>query len=198
MRCRCKPYLGETTTTTDDFSAPEGANPAATPQPDPVRGGRSCTILVVRDLMDRCGNDLDDVIAGVVRDLIARDAMGFEKYGQNLETNDGRDTLMDWYQETLDAAQYGCKYLEEHPGEHLAERAYQNDLTTCVRLRQLIDERKPDNAPSAAERMRNLLDNPPWTEVETEDDPLQPDPDVMAPDFDMVSDAGKVSKCHEF
>ena len=63
---------------TDEFGAPEGACIASTPQPDPKRGGRSCTILVVRDLLLRAtGAGLDDVRDNVICDLIARDEVGF-------------------------------------------------------------------------------------------------------------------------
>jgi len=141
----------------DEHCAPEGANPAATPQPDPVRGGRSCTILVVGDLMENRGVGIDNVIAEVIHDLIARDEMGFNKYGQNLEVNDGRDTLIDWYQEMLDASQYGRKYLEEHPDDEYAESAYKSTITECLRLRAMIDVR---------------TDDPAWVEVETQDEPV--------------------------
>lgn len=82
---------------------------AATPQPEPKRGGRSCTILCVEDLLTQWGADG----INVVFDLCERDRMGFERYGQNLETGDGRDTLADLYQEILDAIQYGRKLKEE-------------------------------------------------------------------------------------
>jgi hypothetical protein len=110
-------------------------------QPDPKRGGRSCTILVVADLMKTNHPSRDDVI----RDLIARDELGFKRYGQNLETDDGRDTLADWYQELLDACQYGRKYLEEKPHKLLAKSVYEQTLMLTVRLASVI--RRRDNTP---------------------------------------------------
>jgi len=139
----------------DEHCAPEGAPPAATPQPAPVRGGRSCTILVVADLMtfDGIATEVRDA---VIVDLIARDEMGFNKYGQNLEVGDGRDTLIDWYQEMLDAAQYGRKFLEEHPNDDDAKIQYLETLKICMHLRLITGTRK----------------NPPWIEVETQDEPI--------------------------
>lgn len=88
----------------------------ATDNPDPKRGGRSCTIVAVGHVLDWSIKSSRPVVMGLIRDLIARDAMGFERYGQNLETRDGRDTLADLYQEVLDALQYATKLKLEEPG----------------------------------------------------------------------------------
>ena len=45
----------------------------------------------------------------VQRDLVERAVMGFKKYGTTLRTNNGRDALMDAYQEALDL----CMYLRQ-------------------------------------------------------------------------------------
>ena len=62
----------------------------------------------------------------VIEDMLARDEGGREKYGTPLQANNGRDVLMDAYEEALDL---------------------------CVYLRQAIEERKasrdPDNPPRA-------------------------------------------------
>ena len=60
---------------------------AATPQPPPAGSGTP-------------------VLAGVVSDLIARAEMGRQKYGTCLRTHNGRDALMDAYQEALDLVMY--------------------------------------------------------------------------------------------
>jgi hypothetical protein len=84
----------------------------ATPLRAPGRGGRSVTILVASDVLNRF--DDDPAIARVlVNDFVARDEYGYDKYGQNLETHDGRPTVWDLYQELLDACQYSRKQLEE-------------------------------------------------------------------------------------
>jgi hypothetical protein len=62
-------------------------NPAAKPQPMPTAGQQ-------------------DVLPEVIADLQARDAFGVKKYGTTLQTRNGRDPLMDAYQESLDQAMY--------------------------------------------------------------------------------------------
>lgn len=63
---------------------------AATPQPPPQQGRHNVLLFVVRDLHDRA-------MAGKV------------KYGTMLESHNGRDALMDAYQEALDL----CMYLRQ-------------------------------------------------------------------------------------
>lgn len=72
----------------------ENKNPASLPQLPPLPGG-------------------DIVITTLVRDIIARAEAGRIKYGRYLETNNGRDALLDLYQEQLDAAAYTCQLLME-------------------------------------------------------------------------------------
>ncbi len=87
-------------------------NLSATPLRAPGRGGRSVTILVVADVLNNEKEDME-LARIIVNDFVARDLYGFEKYGQNLETNDGRPTVWDIYQELLDACQYSKKLIEE-------------------------------------------------------------------------------------
>lgn len=72
-------------------------NPAATPQPAP-REGR------------------DDVLALVMQDLSDRREMGIAKYGTPLQTHNGRDALMDAYQEALDLVMYLRQAIAERDG----------------------------------------------------------------------------------
>ena len=60
---------------------------AATPEPVPVGNG-------------------EIVLFEVMQDLMSRAQTGKEKYGTYLKTNNGRDALMDAYQEALDLAMY--------------------------------------------------------------------------------------------
>jgi len=53
----------------------------------------------------------------VIKDMKERDSFGEQRYGTKLMTNNGRDALVDAYQEALDL---------------------------CVYLRQVIEERKND------------------------------------------------------
>jgi len=69
-------------------------NDASTPQPLPQKGRVIVLGLVIQDLVDRAN-------------------FGREKYGTYLETNNGRDALMDAYQEALDLCMYLRQAIEE-------------------------------------------------------------------------------------
>ncbi len=69
-------------------------NPAATPQSNPIKGNV-------------------DVTSKVIEDLEARAKFGEGKYGTRLMTNNGRDSLLDAYQEILDLAVYIKQHLLE-------------------------------------------------------------------------------------
>jgi hypothetical protein len=49
----------------------------------------------------------------VCADIMARNEMGVKKYGEALRANNGRDALVDLYQELLDGAQYIRQEIEE-------------------------------------------------------------------------------------
>lgn len=52
----------------------------------------------------------------VMRDMIDRDQSGREKYGVPLKAHNGRDTLLDAYQEALDLAVYLRTAIYERDG----------------------------------------------------------------------------------
>lgn len=52
----------------------------------------------------------------VVADFRGRDESGLRKYGQRLVPGDGRDSLVDAYQEALDLAVYLRKAIYERDG----------------------------------------------------------------------------------
>lgn len=52
----------------------------------------------------------------VLADIAERDTMGTEKYGVRLTPNDGRDSLVDGYQEALDLVVYLRKAIYERDG----------------------------------------------------------------------------------
>lgn len=49
----------------------------------------------------------------VIEDLLSRDRLGWERYGMPLQAGNGRDALMDAYQEALDLCQYLRQAIEE-------------------------------------------------------------------------------------
>ena len=102
----------------------------------PKRGGRSVTILVARDVLNANIDDDPTMAKQLVDDIIKRDEYGYDKYGQNLETFDGRPTIWDLYQELLDGVQYTRKLIEEGnlPGEMVNVYPTLLELLRIVRL----------------------------------------------------------------
>jgi hypothetical protein len=49
----------------------------------------------------------------VIQDIKARKAKGMNQYGVPLQANNGRNSLLDLYEELLDAVQYLKQHLEE-------------------------------------------------------------------------------------
>jgi hypothetical protein len=59
----------------------------------------------------------DKVLDLVLKDLVCRAEAGNLKYGTYLETFNGRDPLMDAYQEALDLCMYLRQAIEERQGD---------------------------------------------------------------------------------
>lgn len=58
-------------------------------------------------------NDSVPIWELVITDMKERDAVGRERYGTPLQANNGRDALVDAYQEALDLAVYLRQAIEE-------------------------------------------------------------------------------------
>lgn len=58
-------------------------------------------------------NDNTSITRLVIHDLQNRERTGIAKYGTTLQAQNGRDPLMDAYQEALDLCQYLRQVLEE-------------------------------------------------------------------------------------
>ena len=58
----------------------------------------------------------NNVLPAVIDDLKQRDIVGTKKYGTTLQTHNGRDSLMDAYQEALDLVMYLKQALMERSG----------------------------------------------------------------------------------
>lgn len=79
-----------------------------------------CVVDELLDDIARRGGDYKTLFG----DFLARDRMGLEKYGTRLMTRDGRNSLMDAYQEALDQAVYLKKcLLEKESGQEEAPPA---------------------------------------------------------------------------
>lgn len=53
----------------------------------------------------------------VITDMRERDNVGRQRYGTPLQANNGRDALIDAYQEALDLAVYLRQLIEEREGD---------------------------------------------------------------------------------
>lgn len=95
--------------------------------------------LVIADYRLR-SEDLDaEVVRDVLDDMTARDATGRERYGVPLTAYNGRDQLVDAYQEQLDGAVYLRAAIEE--GLNVNE-IYAATLDSITQLRAFINGRK--------------------------------------------------------
>lgn len=81
------------------------AAPAATPEPAPIPNG---------------GASMHDL---VILDMEARKAFGLQKYGTVLQAHNGRDALLDAYQEVLDLTVYLKQELQERARRMTLEEA---------------------------------------------------------------------------
>lgn len=59
-----------------------------------------------------------NVLEEVIADLRGRDRIGTEKYGATLQTNNGRDALLDAFQEALDLVMYLKQAILEREAGH--------------------------------------------------------------------------------
>lgn len=108
--------------------------------------------LVIQDIVtyhgDRPHADL------VIADANARDGIGRERYGVPLQAGNGRDSLMDAYEEVLDYAAYmKSAFLEEESrievsGEFLGRwlyfvlaHQYSEALRKCIEVRGILARR---------------------------------------------------------
>lgn len=118
------------------------------PEPPPVRRDdlKPAWEIVIEEFRDRyCVGDYltDTSAAAAVRDVLddmtARDATGRAKYGVPLTAHNGRDQLVDAYQELLDASVYLRAAMEE--GISGASAVYSNTLHNIFWLRVAINSR---------------------------------------------------------
>lgn len=124
-------------------------------QPPPIAQPERAAVwdLVIGDLERHRGGDAGiidpelraqgiagEVISLTLADMRERDRVGRERYGVPLTTHNGRDHLVDAYQEALDGVVYLRAHLEEtalNPSP-LAMRAYVVAIINALSIRGLI------------------------------------------------------------
>jgi len=109
-------------------------NPAATPQPPP-RPGQHTVIYLARALASQMDYDV------ILDDLFARAEQGKAKYGTYLMTHNGRDALMDLYQELLDAAMYAVQLSIEQQPSIEASRWARLAMTMAKDVKEMLERR---------------------------------------------------------
>ena len=127
-------------------------------QPPPVHNDHpACWDLVMDDLRSRAELGLlpdhiaVDAVTAALADMTERDQVGLGRYGTRLQPYNGRDSLIDAYQEALDLAVYlrTARYeLEtDHPMNDGPQTwgplqgAYKNALETVVAIRTILWDR---------------------------------------------------------
>jgi hypothetical protein len=104
-------------------------------QPSPKKGkGVPIWNLVIADISRKKASENMSI---VIDDMKERDKIGFDRYGTRLFAFNGRNALIDAYQEFLDAAVYLRQRLEESYDQELL-RIYNQHLDNLLFLRGLM------------------------------------------------------------
>jgi hypothetical protein len=99
----------------------------------------------------------------LIEDMAERDRIGTERYGVPLHANNGRNPLVDAYQESLDLMVYLRQAIEEGVGGHTIRTEYDLVLRLGKRLRYLLmslQERERDGLISDAISVAPLRADP--------------------------------------
>ena len=112
------------------------------PQPAPIKNDLPASWdLVVADFegaygQATCGDK-------VIQDMRGRDRFGYDKYGVRIQPKNGRDNLVDAYQELLDGLVYFRSelYDSKGPTDPIVMGAYRDLLKMVLHLRQSIEKR---------------------------------------------------------
>lgn len=117
---------------------------ASTPQPAPKNDDTSPEVWteIIRDIDRAMASEQDLLRRGVLRllrkDCEERDAFGRQKYGVPLRAANGRDPMLDCYQELLDAAAYSFQAVIRREA---APKLFQDVFSMALSLRATIDHR---------------------------------------------------------
>jgi len=86
-----------------------------------------------------------DSAACLIPDIEARVASGEKKYGTRLKTNNGRNALLDLYQEVLDGVNYAAQNILEAAGKPDAAvvvepylKVFQDLVDIAIRVKKLL------------------------------------------------------------
>lgn len=115
-------------------------NSAAIEQPAPSAGREKVLPAAIRYVTNMGNEDM-------VADLEARAEMGYGRYGTYLRTHNGRDALMDCYQELLDGLMYIQQAMMELPPDevHKLVRVRMYVLVSLEWLKEYLQDRPNAN-----------------------------------------------------
>lgn len=119
-------------------------------QPEPiVNESEALWPKVIDDVYDMGGDWRIPglLVCQVADDMMERHTVGMKRYGTALQANNGRNPLVDAYQELLDAAVYlkqACIECDtaELGDSLLLQRMYENVLTEAISLRAVMNDIK--------------------------------------------------------
>jgi hypothetical protein len=129
----------------DPWPGPQhSCRPATAAQPPPKPNEHPAAWdLVLEDLVDALElgtHEYWETHARLVEDIRARDAEGRRKYGVPLQPHNGRDMLVDAYQEALDLVVY-LRAAQEEGLPVAKSNVYQRALDIAIDLREMLFER---------------------------------------------------------
>jgi len=109
------------------------------PQPDPIPNDLPASWDLVVEDFTALYPDAQGA-SQMVSDMRERDQFGHDKYGVRIQPHNGRDNLIDAYQELLDSLVYFRSSLFEQDDDVLMQ-IYLSTLQTCLSLRRLLLQR---------------------------------------------------------
>jgi hypothetical protein len=133
-------------------------------QPSPIATDRRPSWEIVMSYVDQIRTEnaygSSGVVARVLTDMRERDVVGRQRYGVPLTSGNGRDHLVDAYQEYQDACVYLVTALDEHGAGpatlldedlipdrklrwhlHCVQQMFAAQVRALIQLRALIEER---------------------------------------------------------
>jgi len=124
-----------------------------TPEPAPIpNAGQPVWPLAILDMKEYAGQFSEGTKTAEVAHLIAldaceRDSIGIKKYGTPLCVGDGRNALVDAYQESLDLIVYLRKEIEECQGVSQDDDdglsfAYEDAMSATLLLKTILLRRE--------------------------------------------------------
>lgn len=126
----------------------KGGERFAAYEPDPVpNDGVSMHDLVIVDIQNysvEIEEEHKEACSNVVGDIIDRRQFGLDKYGTLLQAGNGRNALLDAYQEVQDMLVYLKQAIVENNNKknyvgYELSNIYSRTLQSAIRLRQLLN-----------------------------------------------------------